>query len=166
MPINEWDDAVHVKRDVFVPYGDLDARAIEEEGSSCGSAGGAGIDTGVCSALEGRAEHEKRWNYAQCRAYLNCVRDTVRGGWFKLEDGWRQTVQCADRIKNFGHTLFDYCSRYPVTCEVTKWFGGGAVGYGVGQMGGGGGAMAQALHGLISPRTPAPSTVKLCPIKQ
>ncbi|KAK4233221.1 hypothetical protein C8A03DRAFT_48165 [Achaetomium macrosporum] len=104
VPVDEWDDAIHVKSDAFVPYGDvpfLEARAgydgIPKEGSR---------DSHI--ALAAREEHEKN----AC--------ETVGGDWVKNADGWAQGVACADRIKALGSTLYDYVKRYPVTCEVVK----------------------------------------------
>ena len=89
IPLDEWDDAIHVKNDAFVPYGEV---RLLEEPDECGGP----ADEGICHshwALAEREEHEKRWDYAHCRALLTCVRDTVGGGWVKMADGWAQTVR-------------------------------------------------------------------------
>ena len=139
VPLDEWDDAVHVKSDAFVPYGDV---ASLQARSACGSS----ADEGTCRsdwALTEREKHEKRWDYARCRSLLTCVRDSVGGSWVKMADGWAQGVQCADRVKAFGSTLYDYVKRYPVTCEIVKLGAGGVVGYGFAQIGSGGNASGQ-----------------------
>lgn len=145
VPIHEWDDAVHVKSDAFVPYGDVHSRGLEARDDGCGGAA-APDEEGVCHshwALAERSEHEKRWDYARCRSLLTCVRDTVGGAPLRLADGWAQGVECANRIKAAGSTLYDYVKRYPVTCEVVKLGAGGVIGYGFAQIGSGGGATAQ-----------------------
>ncbi|EAQ85336.1 predicted protein [Chaetomium globosum CBS 148.51] len=127
VPIHEWDDAVHVKSDAFVPYGDVHSRGLEARDDGCGGAA-APDEEGVCHshwALAERSEHEKRWDYARCRSLLTCVRDTVGGAPLRLADGWAQGVECANRIKAAGSTLYDYVKRYPVTCEVVKLGAGG-----------------------------------------
>ncbi|KAK4145522.1 uncharacterized protein C8A04DRAFT_35787 [Dichotomopilus funicola] len=139
VPVDEWDDAVHVKSEAFVPYGDVVQSAGLEVRDGCGGGGGGGSgggaseeeeeeEEGVCHSSWGlveRAEHEKRWDYASCRSLLTCVRDTVGGEWVRLADGWAQGVACADRIKAFGTTLYDYVHQFPVTCEVVKLAAGG-----------------------------------------
>ncbi|KAK3297913.1 uncharacterized protein B0H64DRAFT_431743 [Chaetomium fimeti] len=144
VPIDEWDDAIHVKSDAFVPYGDGDvsSRGLEARGD-CGA---SPDELETCHshwALAEREEHEKRWDYARCRSLLTCVRDTVGGGLVKLGHGWRQTVECADRIKAVQSTLYDYVRQYPATCYLVTLGAGGAVGYAFGQIGSGGGATAQ-----------------------
>ncbi len=139
VPLDEWDDAVHAKSDAFVPYGDVASLQARRE---CGSSS----DEGTCRsdwALAEREQHEKRWEYARCRSLLTCVRDSVGGGWIKMADGWSQGVQCADRVKAFGSTLYDYVKQYPVTCEIVKLGAGGVVGYGFAQIGSGGNASGQ-----------------------
>lgn len=139
VPIDEWDDAIHVKSDAFVPYGDARYFDVPDD---CG--GSAGDET--CHshwALAEREEHEKRWDYARCRSLLTCVRDTVGGEWVKIADGWAQTVECANKVKTFGTTLYDYVSQNTIACNIVKLSAGGIVGYGFGQIGSGGGATAQ-----------------------
>jgi hypothetical protein len=142
VPINEWGDAVHVKSDAFVPYGDIPSRGLEAR-DGCG---GTPDEEGICHshwALAEREEHEKRWDYARCRSLLTCVRDTVGGERMKLADGWAQGVACANRIKAAGSTLYDYVKQYKVTCQVIKLGTAGVVGYGFSQISSGGGATAQ-----------------------
>lgn len=84
IPIDEWDDAIHVKSDRFIPYGN--------EYSATGTGGGADCDAGgICAShwsLAERDEHTKRWNYAQCRSLLTCARDLGPAIDLRLRDGW------------------------------------------------------------------------------
>lgn len=64
IPVDEWDDGIHVKNDQYIPYGDDYSADTASRDAGCGMGG-------TCEAhwsLAERGEHMKRWNYGKCRA--------------------------------------------------------------------------------------------------
>jgi hypothetical protein len=91
IPIEDWDDSIHVIKEDFVAYGDHDLPPSRSPGSSRACTGG------VC----------KRWNYAQCQAALACTREILNGGALGIGAGWGQAVMAIDKLRNVGTTLYD-----------------------------------------------------------
>jgi hypothetical protein len=150
IPLDEWDDTIHIKSDRFVPYGDVDfeeqlreVRKVTRSRESQASNNLSASSCSACSPLEERALFEKRWNYAQCRAIMSCGRKIGAAAWMQMNDGWRQTVECAKRAQAAYKTLYDFVNQYPTTCGVVKLTAAGAVGFGFGMIKSSGGATAQ-----------------------
>lgn len=138
IPINEWDDAIHVKSDRYIPYGNK--YNVDTTGHAACGVGD------VCEAhwsLAERNKHMKRWNYADCRALLTCARNVAGGVDLALRDGWPQVVSCAVKTVAWGRTLYDHLSWRGMSCGVLKWGGAGLVGWGIGHIQTGGGATAE-----------------------
>jgi hypothetical protein len=100
IPIDEWDDSIHVLSEDFIVYGDHDRQPSLSSGfqSNC---------------TEG---HCKRWDFASCRAALDCTRDIVDGTALNIGAGWGQAVRGFYAAKYIYTTLYDlYVPPPPLT---------------------------------------------------
>lgn len=133
VPVEEWDDKIHTRGEHFVAYGHSSSE-VDVDGPP-----GSGW-----SVAPREGDLFQRWDYAKCRALLTCARNVAGGVTMTIKDGWPQLVDCAKKKLAYGQTLYDRVSRNNVVCFLSKSLFngavGGGIGYGIGVIGGGGGA--------------------------
>lgn len=138
VPIEEWDDKIHVRGEDFIAYGHSSSSSISTTRDAA--------EPGWSVATRGQTGSEifARWNHAKCRALLTCARNAPGAIAMTIKDGWPQLVDCAKKKLAWGQTLYDRVSRNEVVCFLSKsvFNGavGGGIGYGIGVIGAGGGA--------------------------
>lgn len=124
IPLDEWDDDVHVLSDDFVMYGDDDYDALLAKRWDPIS-------------VVARDELEKRWNYGQCRAVLSCAYQFADAATANIGKGWRQGVNAAYKVKTYGKRFYDFTHRHPFSVGVATGVGVSGTFYALGNTGGG-----------------------------
>ncbi|KAK0640978.1 hypothetical protein B0T16DRAFT_393336 [Cercophora newfieldiana] len=143
VPIDEWDDTIHVKSDRFVPYGNAyDSGRYQDH--DCGTGNTLASRSPVCEAASsespawGGLAAPAQWRPAQCRAAISCARDIAGAVSLRMHQGWPQVVECAVKAQRWGESLWD---RLSWGGKVACWIFNNGVSFGLGtiDVGGGGG---------------------------
>lgn len=132
IPIEDWDDTIHIKSDRFIAFGDHDDHA-----------GSPPCDTpqNSCPALPSNATlaerdmHIKRWNAGDCRSLTNCSKSFASS--LNIGAGWTQAVNAAYKLKTYGQTFVDWTHAHPWSISLANSAGSTLSGYGLGYTHGG-----------------------------
>lgn len=128
IPIDEWDDNIHILNESFVVYGDFSDTANEKREPG---------NLASILPVDAMSELTKRWNYAQCSSVLSCVKQFGGSASLTLAKGWQQTVNAWHKTVAVKNTFYDWGHNHPISVGVATTAGGTIVGYGLGKTGGG-----------------------------